>query len=69
VAKAFLAVVVAGPVTLTGAAAAAGTLGWVASATASYLSTVMGDIIFFVATILLLRAFPNGISDRWRLKL
>ena len=69
VAKAFLAVVVAGPVTLTGTAVAAGTLGWVASATASYATTVIGDIIFFVATILLLRAFPNGITDRWRLKL
>jgi len=41
----------------------------VASATASYLSTVMGDITFFVATILLLRVFPNGITDKWRLKL
>lgn len=69
VAKAFLAVVVAGPVTLTGTAVAAGTLGWIASATASYATTVIGDIIFFVATILLLRAFPNGITDRWRLKL
>ena len=69
VAKAFLAVVVAGPVTLTGTAVAAGTLGWAASVTASYLSTVMGDIIFFVATILLLRLFPHGITDRWRLKL
>jgi branched-chain amino acid transport system permease protein len=69
VAKAFLAVVVAGPLALTGTAVAAGTLGWAASATASYLSTVMGDITFFVATILLLRIFPNGITDRWRLKL
>jgi urea transport system permease protein len=69
VAKAFLAVVVAGPVTLTGTAVAAGALGWVASATASYYTTVIGDIIFFIATILLLRAFRNGISDRWRLRL
>jgi branched-chain amino acid transport system permease protein len=56
-------------VTLTGTAVAAGMLGWIASVTASYLSTVIGDVIFFVATILLLRAFRNGISDRWRLKL
>jgi urea transport system permease protein len=69
VAKAFLAVVVAGPLAVSGTAIAAGALGWGASATASYLSTVMGDITFFVATILLLRVFPNGITDKWRLKL
>jgi branched-chain amino acid transport system permease protein len=69
VTKAFLAVVVAGPVTLTGTMIAAGTLGTAASATASYLTTVLGDIFFFVATIMLLRLFPKGISERWRLKL
>jgi branched-chain amino acid transport system permease protein len=69
VAKAFLAVVVAGPLALSGTAVAAGALGWAASATASYLTTVMGDIIFFVATILLLHLFPSGISDKWRMKL
>ena len=69
VAKAFLAVVVAGPVTLTGTVLAGGSLGTVSAVTASYLSTVLGDIIFFVATILILRMFPNGISERWRIKL
>ena len=69
VAKAFLAVVVAGPVTLTGTIIAGGTLGTASAVTASYLSTVLGDIIFFVATILILRMFPNGISELWRIKL
>jgi urea transport system permease protein len=69
VSKAFLAVVAAGPVTLTGTVIAAGALGTGSSVTASYLSTVLGDIVFFVATILILRVFPKGISEQWRIKL
>lgn len=69
VAKAFLAVVVAGPVTLSGTVASTGALGMLSSTSASFLSTVLGDVIFFVATILLLRLFPNGISSGWRRRL
>ena len=67
--KAFLAVVVAGPVTLAGTIAAGGILGSVASAVASFWSTVAGDVVFFVITLVALRAWPQGISERWRLKL
>lgn len=67
--KAFLAVVAAGPVTLTGTLVAGGSLGTAASITASFMSSVVGDMLFFVATIAILRFFPKGISERWRLKL
>ena len=67
--KAFLAVVAAGPVTLSGTVVAGGVLGSLASITASFYTTVMGDVLFFIATIVILRVFPLGISARWRLKL
>lgn len=67
--KAFLAVVAAGPVTLTGTVVAGGVLGSIASMTASFYTSMMGDVVFFVATITILRIFPLGISERWRLKL
>lgn len=69
VTKAFLTVVVAGPVALTGSVVAGGILGVIASVTASFWTTVLGDIFFFLATIGILRLFPLGISQRWRLKL
>ncbi|MES9906084.1 MAG: hypothetical protein ABW168_25830 [Sedimenticola sp.] len=67
--KAFLAVVVAGPVTLTGTVLAGGALGSLASITASFWTTVAGDILFFILTIVILRLFPLGISAGWRMKL
>ncbi len=67
--KGFLAVVVAGPVALTGTAATALGLGGGASITASYMSSVFGDVFFFLATALLLWLYPMGISSRWRRKL
>ena len=67
--KAFLAVVAAGPVALTGTVMAGGVLGAIANATSSFWTTVAGDIFFFLATIGILRLFPQGISQRWRLKL
>lgn len=67
--KAFLTVVVAGPVTLTGSALAAIGLGGGASVTASFLTSVAGDAFFFIVTALLLWRFPLGISARWRRKL
>lgn len=67
--KAFLTVVVAGPVTLTGSVLTALGLGGGASVTASFLTSVMGDVFFFVITALLLWLFPLGISANWRRKL
>ncbi len=67
--KAFLAVVAAGPVTLTGTVAVGSTLGMVGNITASFWTSVVGDIVFFLLTITILRIFPLGISGRWRMKL
>ena len=67
--KAFLTVVVAGPVTLTGSAITALGLGGGASVTASFMTSVVGDVFFFVITALLLWLYPMGISAKWRRKL
>lgn len=67
--KAFLVVVVAGPVTLTGTALAAIGLGGGASITASFLTSVAGDVFFFLITAALLWLYPMGISATWRRKL
>ena len=67
--KGFLAVVVAGPVALTGTAATALALGGGASLTASVMTSVVGDVFFFLATAVLLWLFPLGISAKWRRKL
>lgn len=67
--KAFLTVVVAGPVTVMGSALTALGLGGGASITASYLSSVAGDVFFFLITALLLWLYPLGISAKWRYKL
>lgn len=69
VVKAFLAVVVAGPVTLTGSALTAIGLGGGASITASFLTSVAGDIFFFAITAMLLWLYPLGISAKWRRRL
>jgi urea transport system permease protein len=69
VSKAFLSVVVAGPLTISGTIASVGTLGSLSSFASSFLTSVIGDITFFVLTIVVLRFFPNGISVRWRAKL
>lgn len=67
--KAFLTVVVAGPVTLTGSFLASMGLGGGASLTASFLTSAAGDVFFFLATAILLWRFPLGISAKWRRKL
>lgn len=67
--KGFLTVVVAGPVALTGTALAAIGLGGGASVTASFMTSVVGDVFFFLATALLLWLYPLGISSKWRRKL
>lgn len=67
--KAFLTVVVAGPVTLTGSALTAIGLGGGSSITASFLSSVAGDAFFFLITAALLWLYPLGISAKWRRKM
>jgi urea transport system permease protein len=67
--KAFLAVVVAGPLTVSGTVASVGVLGSLSNIGSSFLTSVAGDIIFFVVTIAILRFFPSGISVNWRGKL
>jgi len=67
--KAFLTVVVAGPVTLTGSALTAIGLGGGASITASFLTSVAGDVFFFLITAALLWLYPLGITARWRRKM
>lgn len=67
--KGFLTVVVAGPVTLTGSALAALGLGGGASVTASFMTSVVGDVFFFFVTAILLWLYPMGISAGWRRKL
>lgn len=67
--KGFLAVVVAGPVALTGTAVTALGLGGGASITASFMTSVVGDVFFFLITALLLWLYPTGISSNWRRKL
>ena len=67
--KAFLAVVAAGPVTLSGTVLAGGGLGFLASITSSFWITVFGDILFFCTTIMILWAWPRGVSERWRIRI
>ncbi|MGX9417806.1 branched-chain amino acid ABC transporter permease [Vibrio sp. WJH972] len=67
--KSFLAVVVAGPVALTGTVLTALGLGGGASITASFLSSVIGEVFFFLITALLLWLYPFGVSVKWRRKL
>jgi branched-chain amino acid transport system permease protein len=67
--KGFLTVVVAGPVALTGSAMTALGLGGGASVTASFMTSVIGDVFFFLVTALLLWLYPLGISAKWRRKL
>lgn len=67
--KGFLTVVVAGPVALTGTAFTALGLGGGASITASFMTSVIGDVFFFLVTALLLWLYPLGISAKWRRKL
>lgn len=67
--KAFLVVVSAGPATLSGTAATGGALSAASSVTANIWSTALGDLVFFGSTILVLRRFPLGISEKWRIRL
>lgn len=67
--KAFLTVVIAGPVTLAGSALAAIGVGTGASVVASFMTSVAGDLFFFILTVVLLRLYPLGVSAKWRIKL
>jgi len=66
--KSFLAVVVAGPVALTGIVFTTLGLGGGSSITASFFSSVIGEVFFFLVTALLLWRYPFGISAKWRRK-
>lgn len=66
--KAFLTVVVAGPVALTGSLFASLGLGGGAAVTASFFTSAAGDALFFLVTAILLWRFPLGISANWRRK-
>jgi len=66
--KSFLAVVVAGPVALTGIVFTTLGLGGGSSITASFFSSVIGEVFFFLVTALLLWRYPLGISAKWRRK-
>ncbi len=67
--KAFLIVVSAGPAALSGTAATGGILASTTSVTANIWGSALGDLMFFVATIAILRLFPLGISHKWRIRL
>jgi len=69
VSKAFLAVVTAGPMIITGTVATLLGLGSVSSISGILFTSVVGDVVFFAITIIILRFFPNGISGGWRGKL
>lgn len=69
VSKAFLAVVMAGPLTISGTVASAGVLGGISSTASSFYTAVIGDIVFFAITVGVLRFFPMGVSAAWRGKL
>lgn len=69
VSKAFLAVVVAGPLIISGTVASLVGLGGLSTMGGIFFSSVIGDILFFATTIIILRFFPNGVSGGWRGKL
>jgi urea transport system permease protein len=69
VVKAFLVVVAAGPATLSGTVVTGGALASAANMSANFWSTALGDLIFFAVTIAILRLFPFGISEKWRVRL
>lgn len=69
VSKAFLAVIVAGPLAISGTFMSILGLESMANIGATIYTSVIGNIIFFVVTIVLLRLYPLGISKRWRIKI
>lgn len=67
--KAFLSVVAAGPVALTGTIFTVFGFGGGASILSSFMASLVGDIFFFFIIALMLWRFPLGISAKWRRKL
>lgn len=65
ISTAFITVVVGGPAAVSGTAAASGLLGIVQQSTAYLFTPVIGTTALLLAAMLVLRAFPNGISSRW----
>lgn len=66
VSSAFMTVVVGGPASVSGTAAAGGLLGLVRETTTYIWTPVIGTMALLVAAIVILRIFPDGISSRWR---
>lgn len=69
VSKGFLAVVTAGPMIISGTVATLLGLGGVSSISGIIFTSVVGDMMFFALTILILRFFPTGVSGGWHGKL
>ena len=69
VSKAFLAVVTAGPMIISGAVTTLIGVGGVSSISGIIFTSVIGDVVFFTITILILRFFPTGVSGGWHGKL
>jgi len=65
IAKAFITVIGGGATVLAGPLSASVLFGFIVQI-GSYLTTpVLGEVILFVCAILLIRAFPQGISRHW----
>lgn len=64
VAKAFIAVIVGGPLPLAGTSAASGLFGTVDGIVATYYSSVAGEIAVLLLAIVLLRLLPTGLSGK-----
>ncbi len=67
VAQAFMAVIVGGPLFLTGTPAAAGLLGGVANVVSNFTTPVIGQAALLAVAIVALRLFPNGLTGTRRL--
>lgn len=66
VAKAFMTVVVGGPVILSGSATAAATLGTIDNLVSYWTTPFFGQGALLLAAIVLLRVMPRGFSGNWK---
>ncbi len=65
IAKAFITVIGGGEVIVAGTSSAAVLFGTVNQVTTFFTSPVFGNVALFVAAVILLRAFPRGITGRF----
>jgi len=66
VAKAFIAVIVGGPLPLIGATAASSIFGAIDGIVSYIYSSVLGEVTMLIAAVLLLRMLPLGITGRMK---